>query len=292
MRRSDIRQIYRLIDACVQSGGDPTSWRSVLAYGIRDIFGCMYAHAGEFAHIHDDSRARVLHMVATPWPRPEQHEAFVRYQVEGAHLHDPLRCAIVKKPKRFIVASIGNLVDPESFFGSEFYVEYMQPADVGDQLICIFEIAGSAGERYNLHTCLRARNEPLFTESERRLMRLLTFELSGLVGARLADSCDPVAGLTPRLRQALELLLDGLGEAEAARRLGVASGTFHKYVVEIYAALGVKSRPALHARFARRGIGGADMNAGDPRWQRIRREGAPMTKPWRGGGYFLGQKTP
>ena len=281
-----MRQLYRLIDNCLLAGGDPNAWRLTLAYGIRDMFGGVFAHAGEFRFIHDDERAEVLHMVDTGWPRAEQHDAFVRYQVEGAHRFDPLRAAITGKAKKFLVTSVDCLVDADAFFSSEFYEQYMAPADIGDQLISIAPIADSRGERSSLHTCIRGRSEPLFDDEERRLMRLLTFEISGLIGTRLADTSDPIVKLTDRLRQALALLLQGLSEADAAGKMGVAVGTFHKYVTEIYSTLGVRSRAELHVKFASRGVPVTGSGPADSRLPRIRREGAPMAKPWRSPDYI------
>ena len=64
--------------------------------------------------------------------------------------------------------------------------------------------------------------------------------------------------------------------------MGAAQGTFHKYITELYRAFGVNGRAALQARFAARGgIETLPPVAADPQASRLRREGAPMTKPWR-----------
>jgi len=279
--RFQFRQVFHLIDACLQVGGDPDSWRRVLAEGSREIFASIYAHAGEFENINDDETARVLHLVDTGWPTDSQRDAFIRYQIEGAHLYDPLRRAMLRNPRRFRVESLERLTDPSSYFDSGFYRDYMAPAGTGDQLIAIAGIANANSSRYNLLTCIRGRDAPLFTRYDRELMRLLVMELAPLIGPRLADSTDPICALTPRLRRALELLLEGHSEPAAAQALGVAKSTFHKYVMDLYRRYGVNSRAELLAKIILRNSKAWHANPTDIRARRIRREGAPMTRRWR-----------
>jgi len=63
--------------------------------------------------------------------------------------------------------------------------------------------------------------------------------------------------LPPRLRQTLELLLEGCSEQEAAMRLNLSRHTIHDYVKDLYRRFGVTSRAQLLARWTRRqqGIG-------------------------------------
>jgi DNA-binding CsgD family transcriptional regulator len=58
--------------------------------------------------------------------------------------------------------------------------------------------------------------------------------------------------LPPSLRRALECLLEGHSEKEAAKIMGVTSNTFHGYVKQLYERLGVSSRAELMARWVRR----------------------------------------
>ena len=85
----NLHEVYRLLDACLRYGGDPTGWRQTLAEGLRELFGGINAHCGEYTHINDPARAGVLDFVATDWPTPEQARSFARYQVSGKHVHDP-----------------------------------------------------------------------------------------------------------------------------------------------------------------------------------------------------------
>jgi DNA-binding NarL/FixJ family response regulator len=78
-------------------------------------------------------------------------------------------------------------------------------------------------------------------------------ELVPHFGGRLATPRERgPAGLSPRLRQALECLLEGDSEKQAALRLGVAPRTLHEYVIAVYRHFGVASRGELLAFFLRR----------------------------------------
>ncbi|WP_127559547.1 helix-turn-helix transcriptional regulator [Nioella ostreopsis] len=277
----NLREGYRLLDACLRFGGDPTGWRQSLAEGLRDLFGGINAHCGEYAYIHDPVRAGVLDFVATDWPTPEQARSFARYQVSGKHVHDPLFAAIRARRKQFLVTSITDLMPPEEYFRGAFYRDNMADAGIGDFLIAIAPICGGKGPpRSVMHVCVRGREDPFFTPEDRKLMRLLTLGLAPLVGTRLADSQSPVHGLTTRQREALAHLLTGAGMAEAARAMGVSQGTFKKYAAALYALFGTRGRAELQARFANSdGIRLAGV-AANPIRGRIRRARPPMAQPW------------
>jgi two-component system nitrate/nitrite response regulator NarL len=63
---------------------------------------------------------------------------------------------------------------------------------------------------------------------------------------------DPLSALTPRERQLLGLLAEGVPTAAMARRLGVAPKTVSNTLSTVYAKLGVTNRTeaALRARDA------------------------------------------
>jgi DNA-binding CsgD family transcriptional regulator len=95
-----------------------------------------------------------------------------------------------------------------------------------------------------LHRPLDA--EP-FNAHERRWVHYLHHELQPHIGRSLADAGSPVAQLSPRLRQALKALLDGLSEQQIAERLNIAASTAHDYVTQLYRHFNVNSRAQLQA---------------------------------------------
>ena len=282
LRTKDIRRVYRLLDACLQVGMDPDGWRHRLALGVLRVLRAKVVITGEFLHIFDIDRARALHALDVGWSNPAEQAFFVEYQLRGANRSDPLRAALTTRKSRLLVASLASILDYDAYRQSDVYQHYMLPAGVGDQLVAISEIAGSQGERWNMVTALRAAADDIFSADDRRLMRILAGELSGLVGTRLADSTSPVMRLTPRQHHTLRLLLEGGSESAIAERMNLSRPTVHKYVAQLYRMMDVSSRAELQARFA--GLGRMSHEreqTSDPRRHRVRREGTPMAKPWR-----------
>jgi DNA-binding CsgD family transcriptional regulator len=88
---------------------------------------------------------------------------------------------------------------------------------------------------------------------QRRILHLLHHEIAPLIGTRLTTwRHRSMQGLSPRLRQVLDLLLDGGGEAEIARHLHRSTPTVHAHVMSLYRHFEVNSRGELMAYFVRR----------------------------------------
>ena len=95
-----------------------------------------------------------------------------------------------------------------------------------------------------------------FTPRERRIAHILCGEVEWLHGAGLPeDGGAPTAGLTPRLRGVLVLLLEGMTRAQIAHHLHLSEHTISDYVKTIYAHFGVNSRARL-MRWLMAGDGG------------------------------------
>jgi DNA-binding NarL/FixJ family response regulator len=85
-----------------------------------------------------------------------------------------------------------------------------------------------------------------------RLVHLLNLALAPHLGRSLATATDPLARLSPRLRQTLDCLLEGDSEKQVAARLGLALPTVREYVQLLYRHFEVNSRAELMAYFLRR----------------------------------------
>ncbi len=282
LRLRDLRQVYVILDLCLQVAADPDGWRHRLANGVRALFKAPIVISGEFVGMYDPVKAHALHVIDSGWVTPEQKLAFVRYELDGANRTDPLRAVIDSKKGPLMVTSAVAALGHDAYFGSDTYRRYMGPARLGDQLVAISQIGQADEDRWNMISMIRGSDEPPFSARDRRLLRILAAELMPLVGARLADSTSPVMKLTPRQHLTLRLLLAGGSEAEVAREMNLSPSTLHKYVIALYRLFGVKSRPALQALFAGRGRLSTEREQTiDPRQHRARREGVPMTAPWR-----------
>jgi DNA-binding NarL/FixJ family response regulator len=84
--------------------------------------------------------------------------------------------------------------------------------------------------------------------TERRNGSILTVEAAGDFTLSFREHASADVGLTPREREVLTLVDDGLTNAQIARRLWVADSTVAKHLEQAYAKLGVHSRTAAVAR--------------------------------------------
>jgi LuxR family maltose regulon positive regulatory protein len=82
-----------------------------------------------------------------------------------------------------------------------------------------------------------------------------------LIAASAADGASPLSELTPRERQVIGLLAEGLTNRQIAERLVVSEHTVHRHVTNILRKLRLTSRTAAAAHAVRAGLVGA---ADDP----------------------------
>jgi DNA-binding NarL/FixJ family response regulator len=68
-------------------------------------------------------------------------------------------------------------------------------------------------------------------------------------GVGVFETRAAVTGLSPRLRQTLDRLLEGKREKQVADELGLSPGTVHGYVCALYRRFRVSSRAELSACF-------------------------------------------
>ena len=90
------------------------------------------------------------------------------------------------------------------------------------------------------------------------LLREVQAAVVPLVGGPLARPGEPSpAELSPRVRQVLRCLLEGDGDKQIAKRLGLTRHTVNQYLKTLYRHFGAQSRAELLARWVRRGFPGA-----------------------------------
>jgi DNA-binding CsgD family transcriptional regulator len=173
---------------------------------------------------------------------------FMRACGPGDH---PMAAALQTLPGRLITRTRRQVIDDSAWYRSDCFHEYIKPMGIDHSVNSFCELA--AAGTINVISVHRAPGERDFSGRERRLLHLFHGELGRLVGTALvAAGAGGPAGLSPRLRQTLDCLLEGDGEKRVAARLGLSRLTVHQYVTALYRRFGVASRAELMARFIRR----------------------------------------
>jgi DNA-binding CsgD family transcriptional regulator len=93
---------------------------------------------------------------------------------------------------------------------------------------------------------MRARGDRPFSDEDRELLHLVHLGVGPFF-----DGPSPRAGLAPRARDTLDVLLTGASDKEIAEQLGISPHTVRQYVKTILRAYDVSSRAQLIARARR-----------------------------------------
>jgi DNA-binding NarL/FixJ family response regulator len=130
-----------------------------------------------------------------------------------------------------------------------------RPIGVYHNLWCVTIITGTTEETNGEFFC-RAAGGRDFTARQKAVLAEAQAAIGVAVGGTLARFGEPSpAALPPRVRQVLRCLLEGDGDKQIAKRLGLSSSTVNEYVKRIFGHFGVVSRAELLARWVRRGWG-------------------------------------
>ncbi|TWD72456.1 LuxR family two component transcriptional regulator [Kribbella amoyensis] len=106
--------------------------------------------------------------------------------------------------------------------------------------------AGSEGVGYLLKDRVSRVDE--FLEAVRRVAAGGTVLDPEVVSQLMVRKSDPLIRLTPREREVLALMAEGLGNAEIARRLVVSEGAVHKHVGNVFLKLDLPTSDSTHRR--------------------------------------------
>jgi DNA-binding CsgD family transcriptional regulator len=250
VRHRDVCQAYRLIGECRDLALDPAAWQRRMFEGLCELLGAPAATGGEAV-----------------WPRPSRplqpvsiievghdpvfRERFLAFMRENGVRAEPIMVALEKRKGRLLTYTRRELVDDATWYRSVYFNDYRKVGRSDDQVTSLYQTSDE-GTVLMIGVC-RDLQERKFQARERNLLRFFHGELGPLIGAALASTArPPYVGLSPRLRQTLERLLEGDSEKQAAVRLGLSRATVHQYVTDLYRHFGVASRAELLASFLRR----------------------------------------
>jgi DNA-binding CsgD family transcriptional regulator len=250
VRQEDVRAVLRILAECRERGADAVDWRLHLSEALRPLLGAHICTVGEARGTSANRMEEVVQLVGSGFDA-ESEASFRAYQENRIWCQDPILLRLAVAP------GVCGAVAPERFGeGREWYRsvafnEFYRVGNCHHAIISYHALPGGAGE--NTIGLYRPADAGRFGRRERLLLDLIHEEIGRMLGGALATARDAgLSGLSPRLRQTLDCLLNGDSEKQAALRLGIRTATLHEYVVALYRHFGVGSRGELLAFFLRR----------------------------------------
>lgn len=191
----------------------------------------------------------------------DAHELYEAYMKNAAA--DPFNAAALKG-RRDPLLTEEDVGGRDAMRSSPFAQSYLERVGAGASIrLLLYDGEHLSGAI----TLRRRRNEPGFTEEEKRLLRgsqefLQAVHTIAILKARSKGNLPEFARahkLSAREQQVVQLLAAGATTAEIADRLVISPGTVTRHLNRIYAKVGVQTRTQLTARVLK-----GDVSAGDP----------------------------
>jgi DNA-binding CsgD family transcriptional regulator len=157
-----------------------------------------------------------------------------------------------REPGAAVTATWDELVTDRGWHGAERVAPCLRPACFADALFSSVRLRPPS--QVHVMGLYRAREAAAFSAEERNFVHVFHAGCEGLLHASRdagGGGDAPVRAfprLSPRQRQALELVLGGLCDKEIAERLGISRYTVNQYTKAIYRHYAVTSRAQLLAR--------------------------------------------
>jgi DNA-binding CsgD family transcriptional regulator len=251
LRLREVQALFRLLGECRELGDDVEAWPLHMLGGLCRLTGAQLAIGGEARVVGPDSLMVPVHFVGHGWPSPAAQAIFLAWLKDPTVLDNPTRRSFHRLPGRCVTRTRQQITADHDYYNGPFFNDIQRASRVDHGMLSRSAVPGQDW----LHEVIlnRAMGDAPFGRRECLIVHLFQQEVVLLLGRALATSeqAGP-AGLSPRLRQTLEALLEGDSEKQAALRLGVGVRTVHEYVIALYRHFDVSSRGELLAFFLRR----------------------------------------
>ncbi len=249
----EIRAVFRLVNACCDCWDHPEEWQSVLLDGVQKLAGLSFVGLQLTGLFSEGRIPDLLPIAYKGWETPEQERIYLSSMTDEDRVMLPnvdkaLGPAMAQGSVAFSRAMI---VSDELWYQSEFYQRYVKRAGM-DEWVSSFRVAPQLDSIVMIGGN-RKLGAPPIPMSTVKLLGILGEEITPLLGTRLSlRNQISKAGLTPRQRQTLDLLLEGLSEKQVAQQLGLSKATIHDYIVKLHKHFDVQSRGELLSYFIKR----------------------------------------
>ena len=253
LRHCDLVNIYRLLGDCRDLGADPLAWRRRLVDGLMKLTGARVAYVvGLLGFPGPGIRAdELVHLALEESGQTKLFREHFEFMARGGE--DPMISHFAALPlDRQHTRSAHHVLDLDEWRRSESFQRFHRRMDMDAGILSLRPVRSERGRSHHTLSVRRGLGERSFSLRDVRIIDCLHRELARDIGRRLAPTSAPSAcELSPRLRQTLEGLLDGMNEKQIADVMGISRATVHEYVMAIYRRYGVESRGELMARWIR-----------------------------------------
>lgn len=254
LRLRDLHGVHQLVGKCGEMWDDPAVWRMHLIEGLTSLVGARVGYS-VFNYDKETALSKSVpeqEVRTCGWhSRREQIEFEAAMALPITETTPEAIPYFARLPKSgFVSTSLHEVMGPSRWERSYAYNEFHRPSRINGMTISLQLFPDG---RMNHLAASRDQGDPTMTRRHERIIGHLHREISKHIGQRLAT--EQHVGrhlLTPRLREVLDLLLEGFSEKEIAGELHRAQPTIHRHVTEIYKRFDVASRGELLAYFIRR----------------------------------------
>ena len=253
---ADISGVIRLVREVCDRWDDPSAWREHLLRGACALMdanvGMMLTeHHGKMYHFGELS---VTSVVGLEGPQRALVQPSIVRQMQDRDYQDVSENFLPGLSRLYesfmkqgwVTVRREEMADDQTYYSAPHYRDFRKHLDCDDYVVSIRMV--DLPRRPEGIQVDRPHGAERFGAREVALLKLIHDEIAPLVGVRLATEehlCRD--GLSRRLRQTLELLLEGKSEKEVAREMELSGKTVHEYVGMIYKHFQVSSRGELMA---------------------------------------------
>lgn len=251
LRLVDVQAALRVVGECRDLGYDPGGWRRHAAEGVAGLLGVRVVTASECRWRRPGGRIVPIDFLQVGLTPAETDRYFLPFYRRGAPDDDVLFNHLKTTTEPHVVRGREGHIPDAAWYRGRMYTEYHEPVGLDYCAVSVWELPGDRVDMLGLH---RDAGDRDFSAWELNLLRLFHAELGRHIGPVLVSSDDPLspARLSPRVREALDCLLEGDSEKQTAARMGLSRPTVHQYVTALYRHYRVASRAELLARVLRR----------------------------------------
>ncbi len=243
----DVRGVFRLLGELRELGHDPWAWRLRMLTGLTDLLGAQVGLTGEMELPYTLNRMCPVNPVDHGWSGAAERGIWLDYFSRLDLSDDPTWHQIYPRRGRALTRCRDQFMPLRQWYSSEHVQRYRRGSGVDGFIMSQRPLPWL--RRDHLIYILRAWNAPPLERRQCRILSLFHDELALLLArdGNKSRQNPRLAGLSPRLRQTLELLLAGHAEKAIARHLAISRHTVHQYIKVLYRRMGCSSHVELMA---------------------------------------------